>query len=146
MSASAQKAVYQDEHEMFDVEHSDAQPRRRVLLIDEQAHVLRVMRLNLNRYGYEVEMAMSSENALRLVQDNQYGMVIITSDLPDMSAQQLYENFEVKVGLLCPATLVGTAGDDSWINSTTFAERLEKPVSLVSIVARLSEAFGDINK
>jgi DNA-binding response OmpR family regulator len=146
MSASAQKAVYQDEHDLTDVVHSDGQSHRRVLLIDEQAHVLRVLRLNLDRHGYEAEMAMSSENALYMVQENQFDVVIITSDLPDMSAQQLCEIFELKAGLKCPLILVGVTDKDSWINSSPSVERMEKPVSLLWIVARLNEAFGDFNK
>lgn len=146
MSASAQKAVYQDEHELFDVGHSDVQSPRKVLLVDEQAHVLRVMRLNLDRHGYDVEMAVNSENALHLVLESRYDVVIITSDLPDMSAQQLCENIELKAGPNCPLTLVGAINDDSWIQSSAFAEKLENPVSLRWIVARLSEVFGDFNQ
>jgi two-component system KDP operon response regulator KdpE len=146
MSASAQKVVYQDAHELINVVHSDGQSHRNVLLIDEQAHVLRVMRLNLRRHGYDVEMAMSSENALHMVQKNRYDVVIITSDLPDMSARKLCELFELKAGSKCPLTLVGAVDNDSWINQSLFAEKLEKPVSLRWIVARLSEAFGDFNK
>jgi DNA-binding response OmpR family regulator len=145
MSASAQKVMYQDVHELTDVVHSDALSRRKVLVVDEQAHILRVMRLNLGRHGYEVEMAMSSENALQLVQENQYDVVIITSDLPDMSAQKLCEHFELRASPKCPIALVMAAENDSWINSSAFAERLEKPLSLRWIIARLSEAFGDVN-
>jgi len=143
MSASAQKVVYQDVHELTDVVHSECQSPRKVLLVDEQAHILRVVRLNLDRHGYAVDMAMSSENALHMVQQNRYDVVIITSDLPDMSAQQLCELFEQKTSPKSPLTLVGIADGDSWINSSAFVERLEKPVSLRWIVARLSHAFGD---
>lgn len=146
MSASAQKAVYEDEHEITDVVHSKAQLHRKVLLIDEQAHVLRVMRLNLDRYGYEVEMAMSSGSALHMVQENSYDVVIITSDLPDMSTQQLCESFKLKAGPHCPLMLVGASDSDSWINHSTFVEKLEIPVRLHWIVARLSQAFGDADK
>lgn len=143
MSASAQKVMYEDVQELSDVVHSNGQAHRKVLLIDEQAHVLRVMRLNLGRHGYDVEMAMNSESAINMVQQNHYDVVIITSDLPDMSAQQLCENFELKVGKHCPLTLVGAVENDTWINASVFAETLEKPVSLRWIVARLSEVFGD---
>jgi PleD family two-component response regulator len=145
MNASAHKVVYQDEHELTDVVHSDDSSHRKVLVIDEQAHVLRVLRLNLDRHGYKVAMALSSENALQQVQENQYDVVIITSDLPDMSAQKLCDLIKLKASPGCPLTLVGAADNDGWINSQAFTERLEKPVSLRRIVARLDEAFGDLN-
>jgi len=145
MSASAQKVVFQDEHEDDYEVHGDGQLRRKVLLIDEQAHVLRVLRLNLDRHGYEVDMAMCSESALRMVQENQYSVIIITSDLADMSAQQLCEFSEKKSQLQYPLLFVGASEDETWIDSLSFVNRLEKPVSLRWIVARLNEAFGESN-
>jgi len=146
MSASAQKLVYQDEHEIAYEVHSGDQLHRKLLLIDEQAHVLRVLRLNLDRHGYDVDVAKSSENALSMVRENQYNVIIITSDLPDMSAQQLCELFDKKSGPNCPLMLVGATENDSWINSLSSVLRLEKPVSLRWIVARLNDVFGEYDQ
>lgn len=146
MSASAQKVVYQDDYEIGYGAHSGSQLRCKVLLIDEQAHVLRVLRLNLDRHGYDADVARSSEKALLMVQENQYNVIIITSDLPDMSAQQLCELFEKKSEPDCPLMLVGTTGNDKWINSHSCVERLEKPVSLPWVVTRLNDAFGECSQ
>ena len=143
MSASAQNAMYQDDHESPNVVHSDRAAQRKVLLVDEQAHILRVMRLNLDRHGYEVDMAMSSENALNLIREKQYDVLIITSDLPDITAKTLCENLEQQLVNNRPLILVGAREEETWLESSTAAERLDVPVSLRWIVARLSEAFGD---
>ncbi len=143
MSASAQKAMYQDDPDIHNVVHSDSQVVRKVLLVDEQAHILRVLRLNLDRQGYEVDMALNSENALFMMREHSYDVLIITSDLPDMSARQLCENLEQQLVNNNPLVLVGAREDDAWLESSSTAERLDVPVSLRWIVARLSEAFGD---
>ena len=123
--------------------HSEGAAQRKVLLVDEQAHILRVIRLNLGRHGYEVDMALNSENALRLIRENQYDVLIITSDLPDMTAKRLCENLEYQLVNNRPLILVGAREEDTWLDSSKAAERLDIPVSLRWIVARLSEAFGD---
>lgn len=143
MSASAQKAMYQDDPDEANVGHSESAAQRKVLLVDEQAHILRVMRLNLDRHGYEVDMALCSENALSLIRENQYDVLIITSDLPDMTAKTLCENLEQQLVSNRPLILVGAREDEIWLESSAAAERLDIPVSLRWIVARLSEAFGD---
>ena len=143
MSASAQNVMYQDDPELPNVVHSEGAAQRKVLLVDEQAHILRVIRLNLGRHGYEVDMALNSENALCLIRENHYDVLIITSDLPDMTAKRLCENLEHQLVNNRPLILVGAREEDTWLDSSTAAERLDVPVSLRWIVARLSEAFGD---
>ncbi len=92
---------------------------------------------------YEVDMALNSENALCLIRENHYDVLIITSDLPDMTAKRLCENLEHQLVNNRPLILVGAREEDTWLDSSKAAERLDVPVSLRWIVARLSEAFGD---
>ncbi|MFK8078525.1 MAG: PleD family two-component system response regulator [Granulosicoccus sp.] len=146
MSTSAQKVINQEDPELTNVVHSEGAAQRKVLLVDEQAHILRVIRMNLGRHGYEVDMALSVENALCLIRENHYDVVIITSDLPDMSAKRLCEKLEHQLVNNRPLILVGAREDEeTWLDSSEVAERLDVPVSLRWIVARLSEAFGDYN-
>lgn len=118
------------------------QPRR-ILLVDEEAHVLRVMRLNLDRHGYEVDTALSSEAALQLLREQSYDVLIMSGEMPDMSAQQLCESAASQTDSAVPLMLIMTRTGDDWIDELEFVERIEKPVSLRWIVARLSETFGD---
>jgi len=95
MSASAQKITFDMESDAMDIRQSSGSPDRyRVLLVDEQAHVLRVLRMNLDRQGYDVETATNSEEALAHLRQGFIDVLIITSDLPDMSARRLCEKIE----------------------------------------------------
>ena len=142
MSASAQKAVYLNHPYDEDVVHSEGSVQHRVLVVDEQAHILRVLRSNLDRHGYAVDMALSSEYALRLMREHHFDVLIITSDLPDMNARQLCENIDLQSALTRPLVLLGTELEESWADNAAGIECLGSPVSLKRILARLDDEFS----
>jgi len=66
----------------------------RILLVDDQAHVLRVIKLSLDRNGFEVDTALSAEIALDMLQQgafesNPYDVVITDMDMPVMDGREL---------------------------------------------------------
>jgi len=142
MSANAHKLEYPDYTDSSDDEQDKSSPVRRILLVDEQAHVLRVIRLNLDRHGYAVDTALNSENALLLVKEHHYDVLIMTSDMPDMSIRQLCDNAARNCVTCMPLILVKRASGDDWIDDSSVVERLGTPVSLRWIVTRLDEMFG----
>jgi len=145
MSASAQKPPYQNHPNAEFVVHSDNGSKPRILVVDEQAHILRVLRSNLERDGYLVDMALSSESALSLMQVKQHDVLIITSDLPDMNAWQLCDNVENQLGKDSPLILVSAGQAFSWKKKIARIERLAMPVSLKQIVGRLHDEFATVD-
>jgi len=123
----------------------------RILLVDDQAHVLRVIKLSLDRNGFEVDTALSAEIALDMLQQgkldtNPYDVVITDMDMPVMDGQQLANcinrRFEGQAPLIF---LVGEESDQQlaeWAESQTSTEIVEKPMSLRWLVSRLNGYFG----
>lgn len=143
MSANAQNSLTQPECAEETAQVVRDVQQRRILLVDEEAHVLRVMRLNLDRHGYEVDTALSSEAALQLLREQTYDVLIVSGEMPDMSAQQLCSSAASQLEASVQLMLIMASPGDYWVDELAFVERLEKPVSLRWIVGRLSEAFGD---
>jgi CheY-like chemotaxis protein len=143
MSASAQNFASHSFAAEGTVRTTDAIQQRRILLVDEEAHVLRVMRLNLDRHGYEVDTALSSEAALQLLREQRYDVLIMSGEMPDMSAHQLCKSAAYQLDTEVPLILIMACDGDGWIDDLPFVERLDEPLSLRWIVARLSESFGD---
>lgn len=126
-------------------------PLKRILLVDDQAHVLRVIKLSLDRNGFEVDTALSAEIALEMLQQgrldaNPYDVVITDMDMPVMDGQQLADcinrRFEVQAPLIF---LVGEESDQQlavWAESQASTEIVEKPISLRWLVSRLNGYFG----
>ncbi len=129
---------------------SNVPQMKRILLVDDEAHVLRIMRLSLERNGYDVDTALSGDVALSMLREQDYHVLITDSDMPQMSGQQLCETVRSRYGdsilifVVASETADGKAPDSlDWIESEVNTEALEKPVSLRWIVARLNEFFGD---
>ena len=126
-------------------------PLKRILLVDDQAHVLRVIKLSLDRNGFEVDTALSAEIALEMLQQgalevNPYDVVITDMDMPVMDGQQLADcinrNFETDAPLIF---LVGEDSDQQlaeWAEKQASTEIVEKPMSLRWLVSRLNGYFG----
>ena len=129
---------------------SNVPQMKRILLVDDEAHVLRVMKLSLERNGYDVDTALSGDVALSMLREQDYHALITDLDLPQMSGQDLCETVRSRHGdSILIFVIASAASDDAmpeqleWIKSEVNMEALEKPVSLRWIVARLNEFFGD---
>ena len=143
MSASAQKITFDMESDAMDIRQSSGSPDRyRVLLVDEQAHVLRVLRMNLDRQGYDIDTATNSEEALTQLRQGKTDVMIITSDLPDMNARRLCEKAEVYQSANSILVLVGAPNIGGWIESSAVAEPMQSPLSLRWVVSRMNDFFG----
>ena len=55
----------------------------RVLVVDDEPQILRALAINLRARGYDVDLAASGEDALRLAADHHPDVVILDLGLPD---------------------------------------------------------------
>jgi len=57
----------------------------RILLVDDEASVLDLIRTTLETCGYSIDTALCSQEAMQKIRANDYGMVILDLLLPDMN-------------------------------------------------------------
>jgi two-component system KDP operon response regulator KdpE len=57
----------------------------RVLVVDDEPHILRALAINLRARGYDVDLAPTGEEALRLAADRHPDVVILDLGLPGIS-------------------------------------------------------------
>ena len=151
MVINAQAGVSQVSPDNWDEQAVSNVPQmKRILLVDDEAHVLRVMKLSLERNGYDVYTALSGDVALSMLRGQDYHALITDSDMPQMSGRNLCETVRSRHGDSILIFVVASENSDDavsdlldWIKSEVNIEALEKPVSLRWIVARLNEFFGD---
>lgn len=119
---------------------------KKILLVDDQAHVLRVIKLSLDRNGYEVDTALTGEIALRMMAESHYDVLIADSSMPTMSGTQLceavYRDFDERLPLMFVVADEIDKDLVNWTRDYPSVEFLEKPMSLRWLVARLNEFFG----
>ena len=57
----------------------------RILVVDDESQIRRVMRTTLTSHGYEVSEAMNGEEALRLVRSSDCDLVLLDVNMPGKS-------------------------------------------------------------
>ena len=118
---------------------------KHVLLVDDEAHVLRVMRISLERNGYEVDTALDGEIALRMLGERNYSAMIVAAGFAP-GGRGLCESARRKLGAATPLMLVmdeESVPPEHWNEGVPDGvERIERPISLRWIAARLNEYFG----
>jgi len=144
MAANIQQSDIQPYDETFPT--TSVNPMKRILLVDNQAHVLRVMKLSLDRNGYEVDTALSADVALRMLRETKYDVMITDSGLTKMDGQQLIDTIADQFRSRAPIMFLVTDQDgealEEWSSRIDRTECMEKPISLRYLVGRLNEMFG----
>ncbi len=118
---------------------------RRILLVDDEPHVVRVIKLALDRKGYSVDVARNGEEALGKLRARPYDVLITDFLMPRMDGQELCEALHANGPIPKPLTLVVTGKTDvtlrAWAEQLPSTEFLEKPLSLRHLTARLESYF-----
>ena len=82
----------------------------RVLVIDDEPHILRALRINLSVRGYEVVTAATGAGALRAAAEHKPDVVILDLGLPDISGIEVLGGLR---GWLTAPVIVLSARTDS---------------------------------
>lgn len=67
---------------------------KRVLIIDDEEWILTMTRTVLEEDGYVVDVALDADEALNLVADNQYDLLVCDQKMPGLSGSQLYTRLQ----------------------------------------------------
>lgn len=125
---------------------------KRILLVDNQAHVLRVMKSTLDRSGYEVDTAMSADIALAKIREAHFDVLLIDNGLEKLDGQQLIYTINDQLHDRAPAMFLITDLDadklqlenlQQWCSQFERTECLEKPISISYLSGRLDELWGE---
>ena len=69
----------------------------KILIVDEDNDVLRLLRVKLSAAGYETSQARDGKEALNLAEDQQPGIVIMETQLPGMDGLVLLSQLLKKI-------------------------------------------------
>lgn len=118
---------------------------KRILLVDDEPHVLRVLRMALERAGYTVDDAANGEEALTSITSNPPDLMITDIDMPRMTGTELCERIRNGASAHSFPIFVVTARTDpehrTWASALGDINFLEKPVSVRRLTATLEGVF-----
>jgi len=113
---------------------------KKVLVIDDDIHILRVIELKLKNRGYEVLTARDGKEGLTIINTQQPDVVITDINMPKLDGKSLCEQTNALKKQRPFLTVVITSrvvpNDKIWVEKLDHTLFMEKPFSL----AKLGEA------
>lgn len=120
--------------------------QHRILLVDDEPHVTRVLRLALEKEGYAVTVAHDGKEALESMARQLPDVLISDIQMDGMDGRTLcplaraaYPDHDF---LILVMTSMTALEERSWARALSNTEFLEKPLSPRQLVARLARHFS----
>ena len=119
--------------------------KRRILIADDQRHVVRVMSQALERQGYQVEGVPNGEVALQRVREQHPDVLITDIEMPRMTGEELCKQIQKEMPdrefLIFVITSRTELEHREWSSNIDNVMFLEKPVSIRKLISELERYF-----
>ncbi len=119
--------------------------QKTILLVDDEPHVLRILRLALEKENYRVMTAYNGELALEILEEYFPDILISDIDMPRMNGKELCrqidERFPKRNFLIIILTSRAERDHREWASSIPNLEFHEKPVSIRNLKLTLENFF-----
>ena len=120
---------------------------KKILVVDDEAHITGVLSLKLVNAGFDVTTACDGEEALEIVEGNLPDMIITDLQMPYLSGIDLATRLKASertAGIpVLMLTARGYALSAEDLAATNIKEVLSKPFSPRHILARVQELLGE---
>ena len=123
------------------------QSNKKILVIDDEAPIRRVIALKLKNLGYRVRTAGNGEEGLRIIQAEKPHVVITDINMPRMDGKRLCEQTDHLKQDRDFLTIVLTAristDERRWIEKMHQTQFMEKPFSPSKLVDCIEQYLGN---
>lgn len=118
---------------------------KKILIVDDEPHVIRILRLMLEREGYVVDTANDGLEALEKMAVCEPDVLISDISMAGMDGRTLCrktrERFPLNTPLILVMTSMTAIEERNWVKELNNIEFLEKPLSPRQLVMRLAKYF-----
>jgi len=120
--------------------------QKTILLVDDEPHVLRILRLALEKENYRVMTAYNGELALEILEEYTPDILVSDIDMPRMNGRELCrqidERFPHRNFLIIILTSRAEKDHREWASRIPNLEFLEKPVSIHNLKLTVENFLG----
>jgi two-component system NtrC family sensor kinase len=99
----------------------------RILLVDDEPHILHYMRATLTAWGHQVDVASDGAEAIAHALDGRYDLIITDVRMPNMGGRELYERLRHDAPQVAERVVFST-GDTVRDDTLAFLEHAGRPV------------------
>lgn len=119
---------------------------KHVLIADDEPHLVRILRLGLEKAGYRVSAVTNGERALERIRENAPDVLITDIEMPRMNGKELCKAIEKEKSDLKLLVIVVTSHPEEthriWSSEIPGITFLEKPLSLRKLCKLLDAHFA----
>jgi len=119
---------------------------KRILIVDDEPHITRVLKLYLERAGYAVDTSQNGRAALADILKSAPDALMTDIQMPVMTGKQLCLALEEQLPQRTFPIFVMTSMTDrehrEWTQKINNLEFLEKPLSMRAMTRALDKHFG----
>jgi CheY-like chemotaxis protein len=120
--------------------------KRSILIVDDEAHVIRVLRLMLEREGYRVLGASDGAEALEVIAAGRPDVMVSDIQMDGMDGRALCHEVRARYPddpfLILVMTSMTAVDERAWVRALPNVEFLEKPLSPRQLAGRLATYFN----
>jgi CheY-like chemotaxis protein len=117
----------------------------RIVIADDEPHVLRVLKMSLEKEGYSVEVCANGRDAFELIQRAPPDVLITDIQMPLMDGEELCRNIQQSIPerkfLIFVLTSRTEIEHRQWSREISNLQFLEKPVSIRELSEKLARNF-----
>jgi two-component system NtrC family sensor kinase len=106
---------------------SQAPARARILIVDDEHHILRYMRATLESWGHQVDVAADGADGLRSALGGGHDIIFTDVRMPGVSGREFYESLRSEAPGIA-ARVVFATGDTVADDTLTFLKSTGRPV------------------
>jgi DNA-binding response OmpR family regulator len=122
---------------------------KHILIVDDEPHMTRVLKLHLERAGYGVDVAQNGQAALASIMNSPPDVMVTDIQMPLMTGKQLCLTLEEQYPQRTFQIYVMTSMTDrehrEWTQNINNLKLLEKPLSMRALTRELEQYFGTEN-
>ncbi|GHA15193.1 response regulator [Oceanisphaera arctica] len=116
-----------------------------ILLVDDEPHILRIMRLQLERQGYQISTCSNGEDAFNRLRESPPDVLITDIQMPRMTGEQLCKKIQAEVPnrrfLIVLLTSRTEIEHRTWSKDFQNLWFYEKPLSMRQLTSELDGYF-----
>jgi DNA-binding response OmpR family regulator len=120
---------------------------KRILIIDDEPHIIRVLKMALENAGYAVDEAYNGEQALAYLEKCQPDLMITDIDMPKLNGRDLCLHIKQNMPNHAFDIFILTARAEiehrEWSREMERVSFLEKPVSIMKLLVTINTHFGE---
>ncbi|MGD0483535.1 MAG: ATP-binding protein, partial [Gemmatimonadales bacterium] len=133
-------------HPVAEGDAPQAPARARVLVVDDETHILHYMRATLESWGHEVETAADGAEGLRRALEGGHDLIFTDVRMPGVGGREIFETLRAQAPAVAARVVFATgdtvAGDTLAFLKATGRPVLTKPFKLAELRTTLAAALA----